>query len=208
VALLETAEAAFADDDLVLAERQARRAAAALEAAGPRDRGRAATLLGDVLFRAGRLDEAHDEYRFAATRYEMVQDHAAVGWLLAAQGRLLLEEGHYTSATVQLGAAVQRLPAELVVKIELARALRFAGNLRAAAACFGSVLTLAPDAVEALAGRGEVNAALHDYADALRDLDRALRLRPGIGSRPTVRSAREEALARLDYARGAPSHRA
>ena len=197
-ALLEAAEAAFADNDVVLAERQATRATAALETASPRDRGRAETLLGDVLFRFGRLDDARDKYRLAAAYYEMAQDHATVGWLLAAEGRLLVEEGRYSSATEQLGAAVQRLPAELAVKIELAQALRLAGNLRAAAACFGSVLTIAPDAVEALAGRGEVNAALHDYADALRDLEKAQRLRPGIGSRPTVLRARESAINGLD----------
>jgi Flp pilus assembly protein TadD len=200
-ALLETAESAFAADDLGLAERQATRAATALEAAGPRDRGRARTLLGDVLFRSGRLDDARASYQLAAADYEMAQDHAAVGWLLTAEGRLLVEEGRYSTATVQLGAAVLRLPGELAVKIELARALRLAGNLRAAAACFGSVLTIAPDAVEALAGRGEVNAALHDYADALDDLDKAQRLRPGIGSRPTVLKARANALAGLGSAR-------
>jgi hypothetical protein len=57
-------------------------------------------------------------------------------------------------------------------------------------AWFGSVLTVAPDTVEALAGRGEVHAALHDYSDALDDLDNALRLEPGIGYRATVRDAR------------------
>ncbi|WP_007517379.1 MULTISPECIES: tetratricopeptide repeat protein [Pseudofrankia] len=200
-ALLETAEAALADDDLMLAERQALRVVADPQAVTTRDLGRAASLLGDVYFRGGRLDEAGDKYRLAANYYEMAQDHAAVGWLLVAQGRLLLETGQYAGATAQLGAAVGRLPSELVVKIELARALRLAGNLRAAVACFGSVLTIAPDAVEALAGRGEIHAALRDYADALDDLDNALRLRPGIGTRPTVRTAREAALAGLGHAR-------
>jgi hypothetical protein len=83
------------------------------------------------------------------------------------------------------------------MRVELARALWSSGQPHAAAAVFGSVLTIAPDAAEALAGRGQIRIELDDPISALDDLGNLSRLRPDIGRRADVRSARALTLARL-----------
>jgi tetratricopeptide (TPR) repeat protein len=199
-AILASAGNALVEGDLSRARAQARQVRSEVDAVDARTVGKAESLLGDVSFLSGEPERAGVHYRQAAELFDAVADRTAVGWLLAADGRVLLQRGMYANAAVVLDAAVQRLPGEAAVKIELARALRLAGNLRAAAAWLGSVLTVAPDAAEALAGRGEIHAALRDYTYALEDLDNALRLKPVIGRRPTVRNARALALAGLGRA--------
>jgi tetratricopeptide (TPR) repeat protein len=199
-AILASAGNALVEGDLSRARAQAQQVRSEVDAVDARTVGKAESLLGDVSFLSGEPEQAGVHYRQAAELFDAVADRTAVGWLLAADGRVLLQRGMYANAAVVLDAAVQRLPGEAAVKIELARALRLAGNLRAAAAWLGSVLTVAPDAVEALAGRGEIHAALRDYTYALEDLNNALRLKPVIGRRPTVRNARALALAGLGRA--------
>ncbi len=195
---LETPEAALANGDLELAQTYAKEA---LRTCGDRDvrsRAEAESFLGKIAIQANHLIEAEDHFLRAAEYFQTLQDMAAVGWIFAEIGRLLLARPPYADAVDALQLAVTRLPGDVAVQLEFARALWCSGNLRAAAAVYGRVLTIAPGSAEALAGRGQVLVELKDDKEALKDLDNLPRLQPeDLGRRAEVRVARALALARL-----------
>jgi Flp pilus assembly protein TadD len=141
--------------------------------------------------------EAESHYRAAAVLFEVMQDQAGTGRLLAELGRILLRRGRYADAVAQLQGAEARLPGDLAVQVDLARALRRSGQLWAATAVLGAALTVAPDSVDALVERGLIRIDTGEFSYALEDLDSAVRLRPHLGQQPEIRSARAFALARL-----------
>ena len=188
---LRTAEAAIADGDLELAERQAE---AVVRATGNdlRLRAEAESLLGNVEHARKNPEKAEARYRHAAALFEALQDTSAVARLLAAIGQTLLAQGRAAEAVEKLHAAIRRIPNDLTVQTELGRALWLQGQHRAAVAVLTGVLTIDGHAPNALRARGEILADLGEAEKALRDLDRVRRPRW-----PTVQAARALALATL-----------
>jgi Flp pilus assembly protein TadD len=197
VASLVAAEGALAEGNLALA---ARRANEAVRTSGGRDlrtRATALSCLGHVAVKGGQDQEAESHYRAAAELFEVMQDQAGTGRLLAERGRIFLRRGRYAEAVAELQGAEARLPSDLAIQIDLARALRDSGQLWAATAVLGATLTVAPGTVEALVERGLIRIETGEFSYALDDLDNAIRLLPSISQRPEIRSARAIAQARL-----------
>jgi len=196
-ASLVAAEGALAEGNLALA---ARRANEAVRTSGGRDlrtRATALSCLGHVAVKGGQDQEAESHYRAAAELFEVMQDQAGTGRLLAERGRIFLRRGRYAEAVAELQGAEARLPSDLAIQIDLARALRDSGQLWAATAVLGATLTVAPGTVEALVERGLIRIETGEFSYALDDLDNAIRLLPSISQRPEIRSARAIAQARL-----------
>lgn len=189
---LRTAEAAMADGDLALAERQAVAAVDATKETDLRLRAEAESLLGNVEHARGQPAKAEARYRHAAALFEALQDTSAVARLLAAIGQTLLAQGRAAEAVEKLYAAIRRLPNDLTVQTELGQALWQQGQHAAAVAVLTGVLTVNGHALNALRARGEILADLGEAEKALRDLDRVRRPRW-----PTVQAARALALATL-----------
>jgi len=193
---LRLAVAVLADGELKLAQRHAWHALRATDRGNLRLQADSRSLLGNIAFERGQFELAEQQYLLAAQLSELRQDHAAVGRLLGAIGRIHAKQGRYNAALEDLQAAVTRLPGEITLQTELAKVLWHVGQPQAASAVFGSVLTVEPDYAEALAGRGQVRAEHGNAASALDDLQALRRLRPSMGDQPEVRSAYALALAR------------
>ncbi|HUY50747.1 MAG TPA: tetratricopeptide repeat protein [Streptosporangiaceae bacterium] len=189
---LRAAEAAMADGDLELAERQAATAVQAIEENDLRLRAEAESLLGNVEHARRHPEKAEARYRHAAALFEALQDTSAVARLLAAIGQSLLAQGRAAEAVDKLHAAIRRIPNDLTMQTELGRALWHQGQHAAAVAVLTGVLTIDGHAPNALRARGEILADLGEAEKALRDLDRVRRPRW-----PTVQAARALALATL-----------
>nr|WP_165966886.1 tetratricopeptide repeat protein [Actinomadura sp. 7K507] len=99
----------------------------------------ATTFLGDIAYEREDAETAVARYREAAAIFEAVPDNAAVGWLLAGIGRLLLPSDP-GEAVRQLQAAASRLPHELSIQAALGQALWRSGRTHAARAVFEEVL--------------------------------------------------------------------
>ncbi|WP_018502512.1 tetratricopeptide repeat protein [Parafrankia discariae] len=197
---LRAAQVSFADGDLATA-------CAHAEEALRRDPAPSLTRAGTQALRAqlyqakGRLDQAEACLREAAEIYESLSDTEASGRVLASLGRLLLDAGQVGRAVEDLQAASERLSGDADVQSDLAHALWRAGQPWAAAAIFSAVLTIAPDAVAALAGRAQLRVDLGDDAGAVEDFDRLARAAAaaasGAGDGVELRAVRALALARL-----------
>lgn len=159
--------------------------------------GRAELLLGNIAHEQGRAAPAARHYRSAAQIFEVLQDTRAVGLLLAAVGRLVMDV-NAAEAVSELRTAANRLPNDLTVHIALGQALWQAGQIRAALAVLDGVLARDGDASEALRTRGEILADLGQAGPALRDLSRVDR-----GGRSSTEAA--WLLAVTMHARGAPT---
>lgn len=136
---------------------------------------------------------AEDHYRKAAELFEAEQKVRAVAQVLASLGGLFRERGRYADALSVMQSAVSRMrgsvtqmPGDIDLHIDLARAFNDAGQPLVALGQYDSLLTVVPDAVEALVGRGVIGATLGEPTDALADLDRAIRLQPSVATRPEV----------------------
>lgn len=197
VASLTAAEDALAAGNLVLSAQRAVEAVRTSSGRDLRTRATALSCLGHVAARGGHDQEAESHYRAAAVLFEVMQDRAGTGRLLAELGRILLRRGRYTEAVAQLQGAEARQPGDLAIQLDLARALRDSGQLWAATAVLGATLTVAPGSVEALLERGLIRIETGEFSHALDDLDSAVRLRPSIGEQAEVQSARATARARL-----------
>jgi tetratricopeptide (TPR) repeat protein len=169
--LLRAAERALSDGNLELA---AFRAEAVIRACGKEDvwtQAVARRLLGNIAYEDGRPDEAGAHYRAAASLFELLQDAREVGLLLAAIGRLLMDD-RAAEAVRELRAAVNRLPHDPVIQTVLAQALWQAGQPAAALAVLDTVLNRDGSTSEALRARGEMLADLGRDRPAIRDLRR------------------------------------
>jgi tetratricopeptide (TPR) repeat protein len=160
------------------------------------DRARAELLLADIAFERGDRMLSRQRYARAAELFETTDDTTAVGNLLAAVGRLQSMDGDIASAVSTLRSAVDRLPVDATVMVELARALANSGQPNAAAAILESVRTVSAGVAggDLRALRGEVLSDVGDARGALRDLG-ALE---GI-SHPSAQAARALSLARLGH---------
>lgn len=193
---LQIAMGLMAEGELTLAERHARHALAAAEGRDLRLQADAWSLLGNIAFQRDLLDIALECYREAAGLCEQLRDQSAVGTLIGAIGRIHVKQGRYVAALEDLHSAVTRLPGNLTLQTELAKVLWHVDQVQAAAAIYGTVLSIEPEFAEALAGRGQIRAETGDASSALDDLRALQRLRPSIGLEPEVRSAYALALAR------------
>jgi tetratricopeptide (TPR) repeat protein len=199
---LGSATSALAAGKFDEAQRQAERARDASRD-DLRLRADAYSVLGNVAYQRGRMEVAESNYMEAAQLREQLQDQPSVGQLLGAIGRIHAIRGRHAAAVQDLQSAVTRLPGDLSLHTELAKALWNAGQSSAAAAVFGTVLTIEPASPEALAGRGQISADSGDASSALHDLRTLQRLRPNAGLDPEVRSAYALALARTGNAASA-----
>src|SRR5262249_22810684 len=113
------------------------------------------------------------------------------GGRLAGVARILLRRGRYTEAVAELQGAEVRVPSDLAIQVDLARALRDSGQLLAATAVLGAALTVAPGTVGALVERGLIHIETGEVSAALNDVDSAVRIRPSVGQQAEIISARE-----------------
>ncbi|WP_067463771.1 ATP-binding protein [Actinomadura macra] len=167
---LMAARLAMSADDLPMATRHAQ---AALRSGGPERRisAEARSLLGDIAFHRRQLEDAEEHYRVAAEEYAYVGDLPQTGRLLAAIGRLLLEQGDHQGAMEKLSTAAYRAPADPLVQIGLARAFWATGSTQSALTALDDVLRQSgPGNVEARRLRGELRADLGQAQPALDDL--------------------------------------
>jgi len=186
-----------------LAENHARQALRVAAASDLRVRSDAYLLLGNLALEDAGFAQAQAYYRQAAELSDQLRDQAAVAKLLGAIGRLHARQGRFQAAIEDLHSAVTRLPSDLILQTELAKALRSAGQSQAAAAVFGAVLAIKPDFAEALAGRGEIQADRGNAFAAVDDLRLLRRVQPSMSMRPELRSAYALALARSGMAESA-----
>jgi tetratricopeptide (TPR) repeat protein len=171
----------------------------ALEGSDDRDlrlRVNARSLLGNLSFERGHLDDARVHYLQAAELSEQLQDQVGVGRLLGAIGQLHARQGEWAAALEDLQSAVARVPGDLALQTDLAHVLWQTGQAHAAVAVFGTVLTVEPEFAEALAGRAQISAEKGNASSALDDLQALQRLRPSMGRQPELRSVYALALAR------------
>ncbi len=195
---LRTAEGALADGDLGLAEKYA---GDAIEFGGysadPRTRAEAEAFLGRLAAMQGRFDEAEGRFRAAAALFDMLGDATAVGRVQAAHGRFLLAARQSSAALVELTAATTRLPGDVDLWVDVARAYRTVGDTQAATAFLNIALTILPVHVDALVLRGLITARSGDPAAGLEDLANAIRLRPATAEDVEVAATLEHLRLRL-----------
>jgi len=207
LARLEAAASALASGDFRSAERNADDVLrmVGLDARRQAD---AHSILGNVAYHRHHMKDAQREYMLAAQLCEQLQDHQSVGRLLGAIGRIRTIRGQYSGALEDLQSAVTRLPDDLVLQTELAKALSFAGQPQAATAVFGTVLMVEPDSIEALTWRGQLQADRGYYLAALDDFRALRRLSPSASMQPEVQSAYALALAHAGDAEAAANEAA
>ncbi|TDD95311.1 ATP-binding protein [Actinomadura rubrisoli] len=167
---LIAARLAMSADDLPIATWHAQ---VALRSGGPDRRivAEARSLLGDIAFYRRRLEDAEEHYRVAAEEYVYVGDLPQAGRLLAAIGRLRLEQGDHQGAMEKLSTAAYRAPADPLVQMGLARAFWTTGSTNSALTALDNVLRQSGlGNVEARRLRGELRADLGQAQQALADL--------------------------------------
>lgn len=168
---LEAAKLAREEGAWDLVEYHAMRAIRVFAADELRVRAEVEHLLGEAAQYLGRPDDALVHYRTAAGLFEVVQDDSAVGRSLASAGRLSLARGRHAAAAADLQAAIARIPGDLAVQTDLARALWHNGQQLAALAVLNSVLAHDGALTEALRARGEILADRGEAESALKDLN-------------------------------------
>ena len=127
---LRAATSALAAGDLDLAARHAGDALVSQDQ-DARLQADAHSLLGNVAYHRGHMDEAEKQYMRAAQLCEELQDQSAVGTLLAAMGRIHAIRGRRAAALEELQSAVTRLPGDLALQTEFAKALSKVGRIQA-----------------------------------------------------------------------------
>ncbi|NJP94224.1 tetratricopeptide repeat protein [Nonomuraea sp. FMUSA5-5] len=154
-ALLCAAVRAHAEGEPGRAGRLAREAARVCPPKEMRVRADIESLLGNLSYEQRSLDEAVERYLAAATLFEALNDCTSVGWILAAAGRISLEQGRRSTAVAHMLAATGRLPHDPVVRTGLGQVLRAAGETAAALDVLTQVLER-DDVPEARRTRNEI----------------------------------------------------
>jgi tetratricopeptide (TPR) repeat protein len=121
---LLAAERALIAGELDLAERYAAKAREAAPQTALRLHAQADSLLGNLAYEKGDLDQAVAHYRNAASLFEAAREHGSVALLLAATGRTLAARGDLLAAINELHAAVLRMPADGIIQTELSAAVQ------------------------------------------------------------------------------------
>lgn len=163
----------------------------------PRSLAIAQTTRGDAAKAVGDLNEAERHFRSALSTYIELEDRYSSAQMLSALADLRFQSGDYASAADLNRQAAERMPGSVSALTGLAYALWLAGSPADADATFTQALHWDPNAVPALAGRGQVRTDLGRFALALADLDLALSLSPTSSVLSDVHSARAVALGGL-----------
>ncbi|MBO3744755.1 tetratricopeptide repeat protein [Streptosporangiaceae bacterium NEAU-GS5] len=196
---LEAAEGALAEGYLGLADRYASEAARLAEESGTNESvwiwAEAESFIGNVAFHRDRLDAAQLHYDQAANLFERLQAPSAVARLLAATGRIHQRRGDSSQAVERFQSALNRLPGDQSIRLDLARANWRAGQLQAARGLLNQILVAVPGHSDALADRGQIEVELLEFQDALTSLDNLIRRYPSRQRSPEVRAAHAVALA-------------
>jgi tetratricopeptide (TPR) repeat protein len=159
---------------------------------GVRLHAQAYSLLGNLEYERDKPEKAEKRYREAMRLFGAAGDNRAVVDQLAAVGQTLLAQGRVQEAVDELYVAVRRMPNDLAVKTQLARALWQYGDGRDAVTFLNDVLRVDGGNRAALQARGEILAYLGDARRAMLDLDRVT-----LRGQPSTRAARGLALAEL-----------
>lgn len=191
MSFLRTAESALSDGNTELSEKYAREGLRRFSEDSLRGQAEAYALLGRIA--DAREDGAHSEenYRAAEQLYEQLEDERAVGRLQVELGRLYGRRGDLLAAQVEYERALRGPAADVDVRVEFARALRRNGRITAALGHLGTALSLDPGCVPALIERALAYDAVGERADALADLDNAIRISPSVAERDDVRALLE-----------------
>lgn len=129
---------------------------------------------GGALHALGRLAEAHREFELALTETPVVPRRETV---LALKGRVALEMGQVDEAIADFEAALKLDPRHLKARADLGMAWLLQHNYAGARTMFSQLIEEAPDG-QAYYGRALANHGLRNKAEALADIERAIRLTP------------------------------
>ncbi|WP_062430400.1 tetratricopeptide repeat protein [Herbidospora daliensis] len=197
---LQAAENALAEGHLALAKQYAKEAGRLTEHNAAVEAGwlyaEVESFLGNVEFHHGRLDDAERRYSSAIRLFGALGAKPAAARLMAAVGRIHLRRGRYAKAIETLQSSLKELPGDQTIRVDLARANWFEGQLGAARGLYDSVLAVTDNA-EALSGRGRVSVELSDFDRAFSDLDRLFARYPSRKRDLEARAAHAVALAEL-----------
>jgi len=197
--MLTAAEEAFAAGRFETAGKWARRAVNAAEERGDRRvQAEACFLLGRATGQLGDLEEAEQHFDEAIRIFRAIDDGSAVGRVLCGLGELLLEADQPQRAMRYFEEAARRLAGDPAPLEGLARALWQLDRLDAALDIYRQILRQFPTNTTALAGRGRVQAEMGRAAEAVPDLQAALRAEQDTAAVPPLHAALALALARLD----------
>ncbi|MDP1645730.1 MAG: tetratricopeptide repeat protein [Thiobacillus sp.] len=129
---------------------------------------------GAALHALGRLAEAHREFELALTETPVLPRREDV---LALKGRVALEMGQVENAMADLEAALKLDPRHKKARADLGMALVVQRDYTRAHAMFSRLIEEAPDG-PAYYGRALANHGLRNKAEALADIENAIRLTP------------------------------
>jgi len=155
-------------------------------------RARVESFLGNLANEQGKVTDAEEHYRSAASLFETLRDTPEVARQLAAVGHTLLAQDDPEDAVSQLQAAVTRMPSDPILQTGLGLALWQLGDGPGAVAILTAVLAVDGGNPVALRARGEILAYLGDARAAARDLNRV-----ALQEWPASRAALGLALAQL-----------
>jgi len=161
------------------------------------------TLLGDIQRRRPGREVTPDPlsaYEQAWQRFEGLDDHYWASEALRAAGAWLQTMDRYEEAVTLYDRTVRHVPQpeQVSLLIERGTALSCAGRYHDAEADFSAALSMDPENLKALGGRGQALADTGQPEPALRDLDRAIKMTKDRAYGACLRSARGLALTQLD----------
>ncbi len=129
-------------------------------------------MLGDVLRRRGRADEAVEHYGQALQiKYDFADAHTNLG-------AVLHDDGRFDEALHHLRRAVRLDPRLFEAHVNLGITLHAQGQTDNAAAHYATALQLAPDNADAHYNLGVLQHQLERLDDAIRSYEQALRAHP------------------------------
>jgi tetratricopeptide (TPR) repeat protein len=120
------------------------------------------------------LGEAHREFELALKETPVVPRRETV---LALKGRVALEMGQVDEAIADFEAALKLDPRHLRARADLGMAWLLQRNYAGARTMFSQLIEEAPDG-QAYYGRALANHGLRNKAEALADIEHAIRLTP------------------------------
>ena len=129
---------------------------------------------GAALHALGRLAEAHREFELALKETPVVPRRETV---LALKGRVAMEMRRVDEAIADFGAALKLDPHHQKGRADLGMAWVIQGDYARARTMFSQLIEEAPDG-QAYYGRALANHGLRNKAEALADIENAIRLTP------------------------------